>query len=79
MAFGTAAMVSFFTNIKNRESGLNRVELSIAFKSTDGLVDLEQTPWKVLELEGRVTQAVRFVSAGTTARNFAVRVRQAIP
>ncbi|HRE03967.1 MAG TPA: hypothetical protein PKX00_00040 [Opitutaceae bacterium] len=66
-------------NIKNRESGLNRVELSVAFRNADGLVDLEQTPWRLLELEGRVTQAVRFVSSGTTARNFAVRVRQAIP
>ena len=66
-------------NIKNRESGLNRVELSVAFRNADGLVDLEQTPWQTLEREGRVTQAVRFVSAGTSARNFAVRVRQAIP
>ncbi|MFO1450464.1 MAG: hypothetical protein U1F61_20045 [Opitutaceae bacterium] len=66
-------------NIKNRDSGLNRVELSVSFKSADGLVEVEQTPWQVLELGGHVTQAVGFVSDTTAARNFAVRVRQAIP
>lgn len=64
-------------NIKNRESHINRVQLSAAFRERAGAAVGEETPWETLTLDQNSTEAVRFISTATDARAYTIRVRHA--
>lgn len=64
-------------NVKNREARRIQVQIACVFKDAQGFSTGDETPWQTLILGENTTEAVRFVSMNTQARDYTIRVRQA--
>lgn len=64
-------------NIRNRANRRYPVQLSAVFRDNQGFATGDETPWQRVAIAENSTEAVRFISTQTTARNFTVRVKAA--
>ncbi|HRE84065.1 MAG TPA: DUF1425 domain-containing protein [Opitutaceae bacterium] len=64
-------------NIRNRANRRYPVQLSAIFRDNQGFATGDETPWQRVAIAENSTEAVRFISTQTTAKNFTVRVKAA--
>jgi len=64
-------------NVRNNGAKPLRVQLNCVFKDAQGFTTGDETAFQTLTLEEESTEAVRFTAAGSAAKNYTIRVRQA--
>ncbi|MEY3774615.1 MAG: hypothetical protein RLZZ129_1395 [Verrucomicrobiota bacterium] len=63
--------------LRNRTAEPVKVQLNCVFKDAQGFSTGDETPFQAATIVPGTTEAVRFIAANATARNFTVRMRLA--
>ena len=63
-------------NIRNRVTRRLKIQANCVFKDEHGFSTGDETPFRTLNLDQNMTEAVTFTSASKVARRYTIRVRE---
>jgi hypothetical protein len=69
--------IEVVANVKNRELQPVNVQVNCVFKDEQGFSTGDETPFRLVTLGERATEAVHFTALNATAKKYTIRVRQA--